>query len=328
VKGAFVISLDFELFWGVRDSKSLRAYGNHILGVREAMPKLLALFNEFHIKATFAAVGLLHFDSKETLVKSLPNKLPQYLTNKYTLTPEYIESIGSNETDDPLHFGASLIKQIQATHIHEIATHTFSHYYTLEEGADTETFRLDLQAANKIALNSNIPFNTIIFPRNQYNSAFLEVCKQEGLRGFRGTENSWIYKPLSRSKETKWRRLVRFLDAYINISGYNTHKWSKLTHKSGLYNIPASRYLRPYSHSLRVFESLRLKRILNAMTHAAINEQIFHLWWHPHNFGKDVETNLTFLRSILEHQQMLYNVYGFESHTMNKCYSLINNHEQ
>ena len=262
------------------------------------------------------------------MVEALPNKLPQYSNTKYTLTPEYIESIGSNETTDPLHFGASLIKQIQASNKHEIGTHTFSHYYTLEEGADIETFKLDLKAAKQAAINSNTSFNTIIFPRNQYNSIFLEACKQEGLRGFRGAENSWIYKPLSRSKESKWRRLVRFLDAYINISGYHTHKWPKLPHESGLYNIPASRFLRPYSHTLRAFESIRLDRILNAMTHAAINGQIFHLWWHPHNFGKDVEKNINFLRSILEHQQMLHNLYGFESHTMNKCYSLINNHEQ
>ena len=44
--GAFVISLDFELFWGVRDSKSLADYGANILGVRQAIPAMLELFCE------------------------------------------------------------------------------------------------------------------------------------------------------------------------------------------------------------------------------------------------------------------------------------------
>lgn len=32
--GAFVISLDFELMWGVRDKRTIADYGRNILGVR------------------------------------------------------------------------------------------------------------------------------------------------------------------------------------------------------------------------------------------------------------------------------------------------------
>src|SRR5450631_2733915 len=34
--GAFVISLDFELMWGVRDKRTIADYGRNILGVRRA----------------------------------------------------------------------------------------------------------------------------------------------------------------------------------------------------------------------------------------------------------------------------------------------------
>jgi len=328
LKGAFVISLDFELYWGVRDSRDLFTYQENILGARQAIPKLLALFQEYKIKATIAAVGLLCFDNKEELIKSIPSPLPHYTNPKYNWYPDHLNTIGANETEDKFHYGLSLIKEIQATQQHELATHTFAHYYTLEEGATPESFRADLQAAKKRAATLNLPFNSIIFPRNQYNDVFLAICKEEGLRGFRGTEDNWIYRPLSRVLESKWRRAVRFLDSYFNISGSHCHNWEDLKHPSGLYNIPSSRFLRPYSQKLRLFERLRLKRITNAMTHAAINGQIFHIWWHPHNFGKDLQINLAFLRSILEHQNTLNKIYGFESHTMNKCYSLINNYEQ
>lgn len=42
--GQFVISLDFELLWGVRDHADRDTYGKNILGARDALPKMLELF--------------------------------------------------------------------------------------------------------------------------------------------------------------------------------------------------------------------------------------------------------------------------------------------
>jgi hypothetical protein len=42
--GAFTISIDFELYWGVRDTRSLDAYREHLDGVRQAIPRMLGLF--------------------------------------------------------------------------------------------------------------------------------------------------------------------------------------------------------------------------------------------------------------------------------------------
>jgi hypothetical protein len=52
------------------------------------------------------------------------------------------------------------------------------------------------------------------------------------------------------------------------------------------------------------------------MTYAARNNLLYHLWWHPHNFGKDQEQNFAFLRDILSHYQKLNQDYGFTSITM------------
>src|SRR5713226_8091072 len=59
--GAFVISLDFELLWGVRDNRTIADYGANILGGREVIPALLDLFAERNIACTWATVGLLFF---------------------------------------------------------------------------------------------------------------------------------------------------------------------------------------------------------------------------------------------------------------------------
>ena len=65
--GAFVISLDFELMWGVRDKKGIDQYGENILGVRKAIPALLKLFEEFEINCTFSTVGFLFFEDSKNL---------------------------------------------------------------------------------------------------------------------------------------------------------------------------------------------------------------------------------------------------------------------
>jgi hypothetical protein len=40
MSGEFVISLDFELMWGVRDHATRDTYGANVLGGREAIPRI------------------------------------------------------------------------------------------------------------------------------------------------------------------------------------------------------------------------------------------------------------------------------------------------
>ncbi len=49
------------------------------------------------------------------------------------------------------------------------------------------------------------------------------------------------------------------------------------------------------------------------MTYAAENGRLFHLWWHPHDFGLNTDKNLANLKEILEHYEFLNQKYGFES---------------
>ena len=52
---------------------------------------------------------------------------------------------------------------------------------------------------------------------------------------------------------------------------------------------------------------------------AAQNGEVYHLWWHPHNFGIHQEANFKFLESILKHYQYLNVTYQFSSCTMAEC---------
>lgn len=46
------------------------------------------------------------------------------------------------------------------------------------------------------------------------------------------------------------------------------------------------------------------------------NNTVFHLWWHPHNFGKYQDENFAVLQKILEHYQYLNKEYGYKSMSM------------
>jgi hypothetical protein len=78
--GALVVSLDFELLWGVRDRYPADggAYRRNLLGVRQAVPRMLALFEEFDVAGTWATVGALFARSRADLEQFWPAELPTY----------------------------------------------------------------------------------------------------------------------------------------------------------------------------------------------------------------------------------------------------------
>jgi hypothetical protein len=57
--GNVVISLGYELLWGVRDHPTRESYGANALGGRQAIPAMLDLFHRRNISATWATVGAL-----------------------------------------------------------------------------------------------------------------------------------------------------------------------------------------------------------------------------------------------------------------------------
>ena len=316
-QGAFVISLDFELFWGMRDKRTIEGYGANILGVRQALPRMLDAFDAHGVKATFATVGLLFFDRKDDLMRSLPELKPGYTTRDLSPYNGHIDAIGADELNDPYHYGASLIHEIKKHPAHEIACHTFSHYYCLENGQTEAEFAADLRAAMNAAHSFGIDLKSFVFPRNQYNERYLDICKEHGIVAYRGNERGWLYRARNKEDESQFRRALRLLDTWFDLSGPNVHPIP--TENSTLpVNLPSSRFLRPYNSRYRLLDGLKLRRITRAMDHAAKTGTLFHLWWHPHNFGSDLEENLRMLERILAHYDRLHQDHGFESCSMSE----------
>jgi len=274
-KSCFIISLDFELDWGVRATKPLEDYKDNLLGARSVIPVLLNIFHEYKIYTTWAIVGLLFFESRDEMLKNLPVKKPKYLNRN--LSPyKYINNIGKDETEDPFHFAPSLIKMIASCHNQEIASHTFSHYYCLEEGSDIDSFKADLEASIKVAKKYNQTIKSLVLPRNQFNIEYKSVCKELGIKCYRGNERAWIYRGGYKPPEPLLKRAIRLDDHYFNIFGHNCYSIDSIDRELP-YNIPSSRFLRPYYNKLKFLEPFRLRRILDDLTYAAKNRLIYHL---------------------------------------------------
>ena len=196
-KGIFTISLDFELFWGVRDHRTLENYGENVRNVHQVVPRLLDLFKKYDVHCTWATVGFLFFSGKQEMLASLPSQKPDYVRKEYD-PYSYLEQ---NELEKIYHFAPALIEQIKKAPGQEIGTHTFCHFYTLERNTTTEQFRSDLKAAIKIAKEKGIEIKSIVFPRNQYSPDHIKVCMEEGIIIYRGNASAGAYKPSSRENE-------------------------------------------------------------------------------------------------------------------------------
>lgn len=307
----FVLSLDFELIWGVRDSRGIE-YHQQLINVHKVVPSLLALFEKYDIACTWAIVGALSVPNKSLFEQIMPRKLPTYKDINLSPYPVLGEMF---ELADELLFAPNLINQIIQTPKQELASHTFGHYYCLEQGQTVEQFEADLKANRCIADLYAVDFKSLVFPRNQFNQEYLNACFESGIICYRGNSDHWAYKAESRGGRSSFKRVFRLIDAYLPLSGSLRQK-VKVDKKSGLFDIPASLFLRPYSMRLSFLEKLRLWRIKLSMTRTAKKGGIFHLWWHPHNFGCNTLENLTFLEEILKHYKHLNEQYDFESLTM------------
>ena len=309
--GRFVISLDFELLWGVRDHYDRQSYGANVLGARQAIPRMLDLFAEADVRATWATVGFLFCATKEELLSSLPEVRPAYRDQRLS-NYAYLDEVGPDERRDPYYFAASLVDRIRSTPGQEIGTHTLSHFYCLEAGQTTEAFRQDLLAAKKLAQAHRIELRSLVFPRNQFTEAHLSVCARRGITHFRGNSQGWAYRAAKGDDQTPIRRAVRLIDAYSGISGSQTF----LPGQDQPTNVPASRFLRPCAGRLAPLQPLHLATIKRGMTVAAQTSGGYHLWWHPHNFGANLDANMAGLKEVIAHFVHLQDRFGMQSCAM------------
>lgn len=300
MRGIFVISLDFELMWGVKDCATTDGYGStNVSQVPQVINRLLKLFDKHQIHVTFGTVGLLMLNSTSEAINHIPSKTPSYINqNLSPYADDYLNNIKDSEKS--LFFAPDIVEILKNNINVEIGSHTFGHYYCNAEGQTIDQFAADIERAVEVASNRDIKLQSIIFPRNNVQNEYLDVCKKFGITIYRGNAKKF-FAQTNNAIHSILQRICRLIDTYINISGSTSFTYDEIKCSNGMINIPASRMLRPYSSRLAFLERLRLRRIKKELSHAASKGKLYHIWWHPHNFGANIDKNFEFLEKILNH---------------------------
>lgn len=313
--GAFVISLDLELFWGMHDLfDDASGYAANLEGAWEAVPRMLERFDNAGINATWATVGFLFARDPKELASLEPAILPEYANPRRSPYPLFRRLVASGKMDR-VHYGWPLVEKVAEYPSQEIATHTLSHYWALEPGATVEAFRSEMDVAMQIAKERGFDMRSIVFPRNYVEPGHVAALTDYGITALRGNQPLFMHDPFHSQPQRTFARAMKLADTYVPLTRYSGQSLP-LQKVAGVTDVPATRFLRPYAASRRQLEGLRRRRIRAEMTAAARRGLMYHLWWHPHNFGDSLEENFAMLDHVITTFGELRDKHGFRSMTM------------
>lgn len=280
--GSVVISIDAELAWGFHDLPNPPTH--RIEAARAAWLRLLSLFEEFSIPATWAVVGHLFLEECDGVHRDHP------------ASPAWFERDPGGVADgESVWFGPDLIEAIrESTPIHEIASHSFSH----AEFGDPETTRekavAEVEASIEAAADQGISLHSFVFPRNDVGHR--DVLASYGFTSYRGVRpRRWFdAMPAPRAGKLLDFTLVRSAPPLV----------TPTVDEYGLVNLPASLDLFGFEGAARslaspVFGDPIVRQARVGIDRAIESEGVFHCWLHPNNLL--AERDFARLRAILSY---------------------------
>lgn len=293
-RGVFTLSLDLELIWGTLDLLGPEAFrGRCEIERRIVIDRLLALFVQFEIPATWFVIGHLFLDR---CYAESGRKHPEIVRPQHAWCPgDWFEhDPDGTETQAPVFLGRSLVEKIRSCSVpQEIGSHSFSHVIFGDAGCSRETARSEIDACIKVGRQMGLSMQSFSFPRNQVGH--LEVLAESGFACFRGPEPSWYRSP---RVPAAIQRVAHLLDV-VTVAQPPVALPTRTP--EGLIEIPGSMVYFP-AHGLRrlIPVSWRVRRALKGLDAAVHEHRVFHLWMHPTNLTDEMEAMFEGLRQILE----------------------------
>jgi peptidoglycan/xylan/chitin deacetylase (PgdA/CDA1 family) len=292
-RGIFTISIDFELIWGTLDHSGPSKYRRACETERRLIDRLLSLFEEHEISATWCILGHLFLDKCK--LKS-GAKHPEIIRPRHSWCREdwFAHDPCATETTAPLFYAKSLVEKIAACKVpQDIGCHTFSHIIFGDAGCSRAAAESEVRACVQLAKEFDIAMRSFAFPRNSVGH--LDVLRGYGFTCYRGPEPVWHEKTSMPSFVKRLGRLWEVLTIAsppIVVPEYTD---------SGLWNIPGSMIYFP----MKGWRSLiplawRTRRAFKGLESAARDKRIFHLWFHPTNLSDRPDVMFQGLAQILE----------------------------
>jgi hypothetical protein len=270
---------------GVHDyyGHNIDGYRTNLENVRFVVPKMLQLFSERNIRATWATVGAVALSTWDEYFTFSPSP-PAYENNNLAIDPFYAEI----DPDGTLHFAPDLVNCVVNTPGQELGSHSFSHIFFRENGVTSEDFIADESVVRSV-FNDLFKINPIslVFPRNQIAfQSFLSDC---GIHIWRGNENAWYFESKKEEHNLNFARCFRLYES-IN-------PWIKRSLPLDNNICYSSMFIR--FNLPEVLWKLHLKRINNEINNLS-GDEILHIWWHPHNLGSNMDERFQRLERILD----------------------------
>jgi peptidoglycan/xylan/chitin deacetylase (PgdA/CDA1 family) len=271
--GYFLFSLDTELAYGWFDRFDPARFSPDGSRERAAVQRLLALFDRYQIRATWAVVGHMMFERCEDCeccpLLAWRGKYPVF------------EKI--YHTDQRLWYGHDIVEALRArSNQHEIGFHGYTHEIFNEGQMTPEQAAIEIREWQRVADRFDIHPTTVIFPRNRVGH--LALFKAAGYTCYRGAE----LLPPDYYRIPLWGKAMNRLD--LKLQFRTPQVYQTTIDRSGLVNLPASRWIfridRRYD---RMLDALNLTALRMAATERAIHQaarqgKIVHIWAHPEEF--------------------------------------------
>lgn len=297
--GTVVISVDAELAWGYHDRDE---FPEKIERARDGWLKLIDLFDEFEIPATWAIVGHLFLDECDG-------------THEELASPEdwFSRDPGGTANETSVWFGPDLVWAVRNAEVnHEIGSHAFSHIEFGDSRTTREIADSELRSSVRIAKKWDLDLESFVFPRNSIGHR--ECLAEHGFYCYRGNgpsrwyDGSLIY-PLGKVTSMIWES-PPIVEPHVD--------------EYGLINIPASIFLFTFDRPLGpltepMLGDVIVRKAKNGIDSAGQGGGVFHMWLHPNDLIESCDIDR--MRQILRYLDRERGVNNIKVKTMRQIAS-------
>ena len=265
-KASFVLSIDLELAWGVRDKLSSSILKKIIDTERLICENLINIFEENEIPVTWAVVSAL-LDNK--------NKMINDQNHKAWYAPDILDNILRSKIN------------------HLIASHSYGHKEFNK--CSREEIIIDFEKSSSVFKSININTDVFVFPRNQV--FHLDILKKNQFKTYRSVDRSWYKRIYNYNKLLG--KMSNIIDKTFPIK---TNSVMSSIDKFGLIEIPSSILLISKNGIRTIISNYSMfKKVKDGIDLAIHRNECFHIWFHPSNFYYKTDSQFDLLKKIINY---------------------------